>query len=142
MADPQPTQDGAASIAATQSVFGGGGFSVSDDLKKQFPEIVALITGSESMNNEERQYWANILPIMTPEQIQNLKDILVNEKTQLQAIDAKYEKDIQKIGQEEFLKKVDEERKARAQERTAAEQKAQASEGNSAEDLLKQIEGV
>lgn len=42
------------------------------------------------MNLEERQYWVSILPIMTPEQIKNLEEILVHEKEQLAAIDAKY----------------------------------------------------
>jgi hypothetical protein len=143
MADDQtlPPQDGAASLASTQAAFSGG-FVIPDDIKNQFPELAELITKSESMNDEERQYWVNILPIMTPEQIQNLKEILTNERTQLQAIDAKYEKDIAQVGQEEFNKKVEEERKTRAQERLAAEQQAKASEGSNADDLLKQIEGA
>lgn len=45
------------------------------------------------MNNEERQYWINILPIMTQEQIKNLEEILASEKKQLAAIDKKYSAD-------------------------------------------------
>jgi hypothetical protein len=142
----QAQQDGstaaAASVAATQSMFGSGTFTMPDDLKKQFPDLTDLISRSESMNDEERQYWVNLLPIMTPEQIQNLKDILVNERQQLDAIDAKYQKEIDQVGQEEFLKRVEEERKQRAEQRSTAEQQAKASEGTSADDLLKQIENT
>ena len=42
------------------------------DTQAKFGKFVDLIKGSESMNDEERQYWINILPIMTPEQIKNL----------------------------------------------------------------------
>lgn len=42
------------------------------------------------MNKEERQYWINILPAMTPEQRKNLEEILQSERAQLAAIDAKY----------------------------------------------------
>ncbi len=60
--------------------------------QKDFPELTALVLGSESMNDEERQYWLNILTIMTPEQRKSLEDILMNEKRQLASIDAKYQK--------------------------------------------------
>jgi hypothetical protein len=138
---PQPPQDqgAAASAASTQSMFSTD-FSVPDDVKAQFPDLIDLITRSESMNNEERQYWVNILPIMTPEQVQNLRDILMNERSQLDAIDAKYQTEIDAVGQAEFMKRVEDERKQRAQQRAAAEQ--QARQGESADDLLKQIEGA
>lgn len=135
--DPQLVA--ANSLAATQSAFGGG-FVVPADVKAKFPELIELITASESMNDEERQYWVNILPIMTPDQLQNLKDILVNERQQLAAIDAKYEQQIKQVGQEEFLKQVDHERKTRMQERAAAENQAREHEDSHAEDLLKKIE--
>jgi hypothetical protein len=151
MADPQTSQqqdDGtaaaAASMAATQATLApaGSSLSIPDEVKQQFPELIDLITKSESMNDEERQYWVNILPIMTPDQIQNLKDILTNERSQLAAIDQKYEKEISQVGQEQFLKQVEDERKMRAAQRKAAEEQAKAGESGNAEDVLKQIEGA
>ena len=93
-----------------------------EELRAQYPDLIQLILGSESMNDEERQYWVNILPIMTPEQIQNLRDILENEKQQLAQIDAKYSKEIEQIGQEQFLKQVSEARQKKHFQREQAEE--------------------
>lgn len=129
--DPQTQQTGGASAPLI----------VSDELRTQFPDLVDLIEHSESMNDEERQYWMNILPIMTAEQIGNLREILTTERTQLAAIDAQYAKTIDAVGQEEFLKQVSEERQKRQSERTQAESSAKETEDKKAEDLLKHIEG-
>jgi hypothetical protein len=116
--------------------------SIPADTQAKFGEIIQLITGSESMNAEERQYWINILPIMTPEQITNLKEILVNEKEQLAAIDAKYTKEITNMGTAEQVAVTDAERKKKRQERQKAEMEHKENEEGSAEDILKQIEGA
>lgn len=92
------------------------------------------------MNDEERQYWINILPIMTPEQIQNLKEILDNEEKQLAAIDEKYAKEIERIGQGELVKQTEEQRKSRRSARESAEQTHKREEDRATEDLLKKIE--
>lgn len=59
--------------------------SVPEELKRKHVELVKLIRDSESMRDEERQYWINSLPGMTAEQVQNLLDILENEQRQLAA---------------------------------------------------------
>ena len=113
---------------------------IPDELKQKFPELIDLVLKSESMNDEERQYWVNILPVMTPEQIQNLKDILVNEREQLAAIDKKYAKEIEKIGEDQILKKVDDERRKRREERSRGEDSVRAEETSHAEDILGKIQ--
>ncbi len=85
MTDPMQTTGAQASAQS--------GLVIPPDVLEKFGSLIELIQGSESMNTEERQYWINILPIMTPEQIKNLTEILTNEKTQLAAIDAKYTKE-------------------------------------------------
>ena len=116
--------------------------TIPDEVKQNFPELINLIVSSESMNNEERQYWINILPIMTPDQVQNLRGILVNEKRQLAAIDKKYEKEIEQIGQTQLLKKMEEERRKRRSQRENAEQKAFQEEEGHAEDILSKINEI
>src|SRR3989338_6948393 len=74
-----------------------GGLTITPETQQKFGPLIDLIKGSESMNNEERQYWINILPIMTPEQLKNLEDILSSEKKQLAAIDAKYSKEMTEV---------------------------------------------
>ncbi len=133
MTDPaQPQQNSAATG-------GAGNVVVPPDIQSRFPDLVELILHSESMNDEERQYWLNILPIMTPEQLQNLRDILTNERQQLAAIDAKYGQQIADVGQEEFIRRVEEDRRRKSEERSQAENAAKANEDQSAEDLLNKI---
>ncbi len=70
------------------------GLTIPDETKEQFPELVSMIKDSQSMNDEERQYWVDVLPIMTEEQLTNLRDILTNEKEQIEEINKSYDKEI------------------------------------------------
>ncbi len=115
------------------------GLTVPADTQAKFGELIDLIKGSESMNDEERQYWVNLLPAMTEEQIGNLREILGNEKTQLAAIDEKYGKELEKESSEKSIATMDEEKKRKKAERASAEEADRQKDGT-AEDLLKQIE--
>lgn len=117
-----------------------GGLTIPPDIEKKFAPIIELIKGSESMNNEERQYWVNILPIMTPEQLKNLEDILVNEKKQLAAIDEKYSKEVAGIGDEKAVAQMETEIKRKREERSKMEQKLAQEEERSEESILQQIQ--
>ena len=110
------------------------------ETQQKFGEIIALIQASESMNDEERQYWINILPIMTPEQVGNLRQILDNEKSQLAAIDKKYSKEISALGQEELIRQADEVRRNRRLKLKTTERPSEEAEDTQTEDLLKKIE--
>ena len=117
-----------------------GGLQIPPEVQEKFGELIELIKASESMNDEERQYWINILPIMTPEQIQNLRDILENERRQLQEIDKKYSKEIDQAGQQELIARTASERTTRRKERLSKEAQALASENADTQNILKQIE--
>ncbi|HLD71291.1 MAG TPA: hypothetical protein VI873_01600 [Candidatus Peribacteraceae bacterium] len=126
--------------SSTPSQGTGSSLTIPDEVKAKYPELVALILGSESMNDEERQYWINILPIMTPEQVTDLRGILDNEKKQLQAIDQKYAGDIEKMGKTEVRQQTDDERRQRRLERATQEQAHAEEMGQNADELLKEIE--
>ena len=117
-----------------------GGLQIPPELQQKYGDLLELIKHSESMNDEERQYWINILPIMTPEQIQNLRDILENERKQLAAIDAKYQTEIEKLGEAEVIRQTEEERRTRRLQRSSTEATHKEKEDAAADDLLKQIE--
>ena len=117
------------------------GVVIPDDVRAKFGEIIDLVLGSESMNDEERQYWINILQVMTPEQIQNLRDILENEKKQLKAIDEKYAKELDQAGQSQLVKKMADDRMKKKQQREESELTHTKKEQEEADSLLKQIEG-
>lgn len=65
-------------------------------VREKFPDIVKLIYETESMNDEEREYWMQIMPIMSEDQIVKFREILVNEKEQLAKLDKEYEAEMQK----------------------------------------------
>jgi|TARA_B100001971_G_C18166953_1_gene524772 biopolymer transport protein ExbB/TolQ len=113
--------------------------TIPPELKKKFPEIVALILGSESMNVEERQYWVNIIPVMTPEQLENLKQILANEKKQLAAIDAKYSKEMKKLNTGRTVQQMGKKQQEKRSSRQSKEQKVEEEEKEKEDEILKAI---
>lgn len=114
--------------------------AVPPKLRAQFPVLIDLILHSESMNAQERQYWIDILPIMTPEQVAQLQGILQNEHDQLAAIDAKYAGQIATSDNAEAITQTTEKRKELHAKRSQQEASARTSEEVQAEELLKKME--
>jgi hypothetical protein len=67
-------------------------------VREKFPDLVKLIYETESMNEEEREYWLQIMPIMSEEQLVKFRNILVNEKEQLAKLDREYSQESGKFG--------------------------------------------
>ncbi len=68
-------------------------FNIPDDFLEHEPDLVVLILNSRSLaNNNEKQSWFNLIPIMNEEQINKLRDILTKERDKIAEIEAKYEK--------------------------------------------------
>ncbi len=59
-------------------------------IREKFPDLIKLIFETESMNTEEREYWLQIMPIMSEEQITKFMGILINERDQLAKLDQEY----------------------------------------------------
>ena len=119
-----------------------GNLTIPDEIRAKFPDLIDLIVSSESMNDEERQYWINILPIMTPEQIENLREILQNEKKQLAEIDKKYASTLNPAQQRELITKTGEARRDRRNERKSNESSAAKTEQEASDELLQQIQNL
>jgi len=64
---------------------------IPEEVRANFPDLVELVKGSQSMDDEERQYWIDALPIMSEDQVENLRGILENEKSQLEEVEASYQ---------------------------------------------------
>ncbi len=112
---------------------------IPDDVAEKFTELVELIQGSKSMNLEERQYWVDVLPIMSQEQLQNLRTILENEKKQLSEASKTYSDGV-KQAEEEAKRAFDEVaylEKKRVREE--AEAKHEAKEKQMEEDVLAEL---
>ncbi len=71
------------------------GLNIPKEVEEKFPQYVKLIKVSQSMNDEERQYWIDVLPIMTEDQLENLQSILDNEQKQLKEVESEYEEGVQ-----------------------------------------------
>lgn len=117
-----------------------GGLVIPPAVQEKHPELIDLILKSESMNDGERQYWVDILPVMTPDQVEQLRNILQNERDQLAAIDAKYAQEIAAVAPQATLKEMAKERSEHIAQRGAKEQVVRSEESAAAEDILKKME--
>lgn len=68
--------------------------NIPEETGKKFPEYVELIKHSQTMNDEERQYWVDVLPIMSDDQLKNLRSILDNEKKQIEEANKNYDEGV------------------------------------------------
>lgn len=102
-------------------------------IRQKFPDLVKLIFETESMDDDEREYWLQIMPIMTEEQIIKFRNILVNEKEQLEKLD----KDFKSRAPAPELDEA--KLKAKIQEIKQAEQAEAANEDKEEEALLDKL---
>ncbi|MFA6992657.1 MAG: hypothetical protein WC269_05290 [Candidatus Gracilibacteria bacterium] len=111
-------------------------------VREKFPDLVKLIYETESMNDEEREYWLKIMPIMTEEQIVKFRNILVNEKEQLTKLDKEYEKDINRMNQKHVQEFDEVKMKEKLKTLKDEESKDQKSEAQAEEDVLKKLQNL
>ncbi|MBU1019053.1 MAG: hypothetical protein ABII07_06170 [Patescibacteria group bacterium] len=117
-------------------------YKIPGEVLKKYPDLVALIKAAESMNDQERNYWFQILPIMTDKQVDKLRNILAQEKEQLAKLDAAYEQKIQKLNDKHMAEWRELESKKVREERQAAESASEAQEAKAEEDILGQLDEV
>ncbi|MDO4713217.1 MAG: hypothetical protein Q4B28_00720 [bacterium] len=66
-------------------------FTISEGIFAHHSDLIQLVLESKSLaENDEKQNWFNLLPIMNQEQIEKLRDILTREKEKLEEINKKY----------------------------------------------------
>lgn len=78
-------------------------FQVNDEIQAKYPDLIKLIIATESMDNDERQYWFDIMPSMTDEQIDRLYDILDTERKKLEDLEVKYQKEIKALNEKHLI---------------------------------------
>ncbi|MEK7171910.1 MAG: hypothetical protein AAB739_03305 [Patescibacteria group bacterium] len=117
-------------------------FDIPETVKQQYPDLIPLILQTESMTDDERQYWFQILPIMTDEQVKKLREILDNEKKQLENLDKKYDKEVKKINDKHVIEWKAAQAKEKRQKLQATEGEAEKTEKEKEEELLKKLQGI
>lgn len=80
-----------------------GKFKITEEIQAKYPELIKLILETESMEDDERQYWFDIMPSMTDEQIDRLFNILDTEKQKLEALEEKYKKEIKQLNEKHLI---------------------------------------
>jgi hypothetical protein len=55
------------------------------------------------MDNDEKQYWFDIMPSMTDSQIDRLFNILDTEKRKLEALENKYQNEIKQLNEKHLI---------------------------------------
>jgi len=115
---------------------------IPEEVRQQFPDLVELIKGSSSMDDEERQYWVDVLPIMSEDQIKNLRDILINEKTQIQEVNQAYAKGMGQAVQKAAITFDEITYKEKKQARLQAEHMHEQEERMREEAVLKELENL
>ena len=78
-------------------------FTVSDETLAQYKELIDLVLATESMDDDERQYWFDILPSMTDEQVDRLYNILETEKKKLENLEEKYKDEIKNLNEKHLI---------------------------------------
>lgn len=78
-------------------------FTILDEIQAQYPELVDLVLWSESIDNNEKQYWFDIMPSMTDEQIDRLFNILMTERKQLEELNVKYQEEIKTLNEKHLI---------------------------------------
>lgn len=59
-------------------------------LVARYPDIMQMLFQTPSLSFQEKQYWIRLLPLMTIDQVQKLRDILLTERTKLIDIQQRY----------------------------------------------------
>lgn len=74
-------------------------FYIEKHMHEKHPELISLISNTESMNDKERQYWFDLMPVLPSNHIERLFNILENERKKLEELEVKYQKEIKELNE-------------------------------------------
>ncbi len=78
-------------------------FTINDDIIKNNKELIDLVLNTESMDDDERQYWFDMMPSMNEDQIWRLFEILDTERKKLLELEKKYQEEISKLNEKQLI---------------------------------------
>jgi hypothetical protein len=114
-------------------------FTIADESQAKYPELIKMILATESMDDDERQYWFDIMPSMTDDQIDRLFSILDTEKKKLLELELKYQKEIKQLNEKHLIEWQDFQMKDSKKKIAAAES---VEEEDEAEEVLKMLNNI
>ncbi len=118
-------------------------FQVPEKFLAEQSDLVEMLLKSESMNDEERQYWFNLAEVMNAEQVAKLRGILTRERTKLAEIESKYGPKQPTLTQAEIAERNAEiqTKRAKQQAELAAREAAHEATENE-EDILSELDSL
>lgn len=116
-------------------------FYIEDEVQTKYPELIKLILNTESMDDDERQYWFDIMPSMTDSQIDRLYDILETEKQKLEELELKYQKEIKSLNEKHLIEWQEFQAK-KAKEKMAEVKKNEKAEEKDPDDVLSMLDDM
>lgn len=117
-------------------------YIVSQLVRDKFTDLVKLICETESMNEEEREYWLKIMPIMTEDQIVKFRNILVNEKEQLAKLDKEYESEMNRMDKKNIAEFDEAKMKEKLKTLKEEEHKDNVQEAQKEEEVLNKLQNL
>ncbi len=78
-------------------------FTISDEMLAKYDELIKMVLATESMDDDERQYWFDIMPSMTESQVDRLYNILDTERKKLQELEIKYQEEIKDLNEKHLI---------------------------------------
>jgi len=78
-------------------------YYIADEMQADYPELIKLILKTDSMDNEEKQYWFDIMPSMNDDQIDRLFTILETERRKLEELELKYQDEIKSLNEKHLI---------------------------------------
>lgn len=142
MPEPGLSLEDEALMSAEQGVAPPEKYSVPKLVQEKFPDLINLIKTTESMDEDERDYWFQILPIMTEDQIAKFRGILVTEKQQLQKLDQEYENELSRLNEKHMIEWKEFESKEKRKELAVKEKTSEQEEREKEEELLKRLQNI
>jgi hypothetical protein len=122
----------------------GKTFSISPEIQSKYHELIDLILNTDSMDDDERQYWFDIMPSMTESQIDRLFNILDTEKKKLAELEIKYQKEIKTLNEKHLIEWQEFQVKQNKQKVAQAHQDEKSEETNTGDpdDVLKLLNNI
>lgn len=117
-------------------------FVIPPEVEQKYPDLIPLVLATESMSDGERQYWFQLVPIMSEEQIKKFRDILINEKEQLKKLDMQYEEQLNKLNSVHEIEWKEFESREKRRKIEEEESKAEAQDAKAEVDLLSQLDDI
>jgi hypothetical protein len=90
------------------------------------------------MDDDERQYWFDIMPSMTDSQVDRLYNILETEKKKLEELETKYQKEIKSLNEKHLIEWQEFQMK-KAKDKVAEEKAKDTSDDQDPDDVLKML---